>query len=141
MSGKSEVMRCPLPISTLARTLMATSRGNINRDISRGRFENGIVALAASVDQFHGNSARAGFGARRRHAVQLNAATASLRLHMPLGRGQVNASTAGFDFRRTANVSQIDAATASGNLHLPVALAHLDAAAPGFDGRALACPD
>src|ERR1700704_2163174 len=108
---------------------------NIDRDISGGGFEQRIVTFSASVDKFHGNSTLTGFGARRRHAVQLNAASPGLCAHMPFGRCQVNAATAGIHVDRSANISKIDAATASGNLHFTVALPHLDAAAPGFDGR------
>src|SRR4029077_14336400 len=110
---------------------------NIDGDISGGGFEQRIVTFPASVDKFHSNSARTGFGARRRHAVQLNAASTSLRSHMPFGRRQVDAATAGINVDRSANISKIDAATAGGNLHFTVALPDLDAAAPGFDGRPL----
>src|SRR6266853_5718849 len=111
--------------------------GNIDRDISGGSLQQRIVTFSASVDQFHRNSTRTGFGARRRHAVQLNAASTSLRSHMPFGRCQVNAASAGIDVDRAADISKIDAATPGGNLHFTVALPHLDAAAPGFDGRPL----
>src|ERR1700730_4065897 len=98
---------------------------NIDRDISGGGFEQRIVTFSASVDKFHGNSTRTGFGARRRHAVQLNAASTSLRSYMPFGRCQVNAATAGINVDRSADVSKIDAATARRTLHFPVALPHL----------------
>src|SRR5260370_24540402 len=94
----------------------------IGRYSSGGGFPQRIVTFSASVDKFHSDSTRTGFGARRRHAVQLNAASTSLRSHMPFGRCQVNAATAGINVDRAANISTIDSAAATANLHFAVAL-------------------
>ena len=72
---------------------------------------NGIGALVAG-NEFGHDSTGSGFGPRRRHAVQLDAATAGLSLHRSGRRAQANAAAAGLNFGRPANLAQIDAAAA-----------------------------
>src|ERR1700676_387980 len=111
--------------------------GNVHRDITRTRFQIGVVTLAPRIHQLHGDSARTGLRFGRRHTVELNAAAAGLCVNVPFSRGQVNAAAAGFNLRWTANVAQVHTAAAGRNLHLAIALPHLHAAAAGLNDRAL----
>src|ERR1039457_1324668 len=112
-------------------------RRNVDRNIARTGFPIGLVPFDARVHQFHGDPARTRFSAGRRHAIQLDAATAGFRVNVPLGRGQVDAPSSGLDLCGTTDVTQIHAAAARRNFHFATTLAYFDAAAAGLNDRAL----
>src|SRR5580658_1552401 len=115
MSGNSEVMWCPLPRSTLARTDRATS-GAMKTVISPADVSS-MEARRAGINELHRNSTGASLHSGGRDAIEFDGSSAGIRAHPPFGGGQANAAAAGFDLRRTADVTQIDAATARGCFH------------------------
>ena len=64
--------------------------GEINGDVSGGRFQQGIGVLIAG-DKFSDNSARSGFGPGSGDSVERDTAAASLSSHRSGGRTQADA--------------------------------------------------
>ena len=89
---------------------------DIDDDIARRSLEHRIRAFSRRGDELRQDAARASFGARRGHPVQLDSSSTGFCADYPLGPAQAYAAASGLDFNRAGDISEFDVAAPGRNL-------------------------